>query len=80
MSDNPVEIGKYRCSLNEPFPVITGPCVIEAEQLVLGVARRLAEIAHERGIPLVLRFEPQRPAYARSVTILRETGLQSGPD
>jgi 2-dehydro-3-deoxyphosphooctonate aldolase (KDO 8-P synthase) len=38
-----------------PFFLIAGPCVIESEGLVLEVAGRMKEIAHDLGIPYVFK-------------------------
>ena len=43
MANNPVQVGQWKCGRGLPLMFIAGPCVIESEELVLRVARELAE-------------------------------------
>jgi 2-dehydro-3-deoxyphosphooctonate aldolase (KDO 8-P synthase) len=56
---------------------IAGPCVIESEELVLGVAVRLREIADSRGIPLIFKSSFDK-ANRSSVSSFRGPGLEAG--
>ena len=77
MSDNPVQIGPWRCGSGEPLLVIAGPCVIESEELVLGVARRLAALRDELRIPVVFKSSFDK-ANRTSVDSFRGPGLERG--
>jgi 2-dehydro-3-deoxyphosphooctonate aldolase (KDO 8-P synthase) len=52
---NPAQIGPHRCGLGQPLLLISGPCVIESEELTLHIARRLKEIVAD--LPLQLVFK-----------------------
>jgi 2-dehydro-3-deoxyphosphooctonate aldolase (KDO 8-P synthase) len=54
MSDKHVFIGDIDCGADQLF-LISGPCVIEAEPLMLRTAERLKGIAEGLGIPLVFK-------------------------
>ena len=77
MPENPVSIGKWRCGRGEPLLFIAGPCVIESEQLVLDVARRLAEMADRLGISLVFKSSFDK-ANRTSLDSFRGPGLSAG--
>ena len=49
-----VDVGGRKLGGGELF-LIAGPCVLESRELALSVAGRLAEIAGERGLPLVFK-------------------------
>jgi len=49
-----VQVAGTRLGGGELF-LIAGPCVLETAELTLTIARRLAEIAGERGVPLVFK-------------------------
>lgn len=74
----------------ETFPVIAGPCMLENEELALGVARRLVELRDRVGVPVIFKSSydkanrtsirsPRGPGLERGVEILarikEETGL-----
>jgi 2-dehydro-3-deoxyphosphooctonate aldolase (KDO 8-P synthase) len=77
MSENPVRIGNYLCGKGQPLLFIAGPCVIESEELVLHVARRLAEIAAELKIQLVFKSSYDK-ANRTSIESYRGPGLERG--
>lgn len=60
----------------KPF-VIAGPCVIESRELMLTVARRLAEIADERGVDLIFKSSFDK-ANRSSAQGARGPGIASG--
>ena len=64
----------------ESMPVILGPCVIESPEHVLGVARRVAEIANAlEGIGLQVIFKASfDKANRSSVTSFRGIGMKEG--
>jgi 2-dehydro-3-deoxyphosphooctonate aldolase (KDO 8-P synthase) len=61
----------------ESFPFIAGPCVLESEELVLDVARRLAAMAHRLGLPLVFKGSFDK-ANRSSIKSYRGPGLEEG--
>ncbi len=77
MPNNPVAIGPLRCGRGEPLLLIAGPCVIESDMLVLSVAQRLQQIAHELALPLVFKASFDK-ANRTSVESFRGPGLQRG--
>jgi 2-dehydro-3-deoxyphosphooctonate aldolase (KDO 8-P synthase) len=77
MPVNPIEIGPYRCGRGQPLLFIAGPCVIESEQLVLEVARRLAELRDELHVPIVFKSSFDK-ANRTSVESFRGPGLTAG--
>lgn len=77
MPANPVTIGSYRCGKGQPLLFIAGPCVIESEKLVCDVAQRLAQIASELNVPLVLKSSFDK-ANRTSVDSFRGPGLTAG--
>jgi 2-dehydro-3-deoxyphosphooctonate aldolase (KDO 8-P synthase) len=77
MPENPVSIGPYRCGTGQPLLFIAGPCVIESEQLVLDVGRRLADLAERLGVPIVFKSSFDK-ANRTSVESFRGPGLAAG--
>lgn len=77
MPANPVTIGNARCGTRQPLLFIAGPCVIESEQLVLDVARRLADVAATLGVSLVFKSSFDK-ANRTSVDNFRGPGLERG--
>src|SRR4051812_20577512 len=77
MPDNPVRIGPCQCGAGLPLLFIAGPCVIESEQLVLDVARRLAEMAARLEVPLVFKCSFDK-ANRTSIHSFRGPGLTAG--
>lgn len=59
------------------FPVIAGPCVIESEELTVGVAGTLAEMAGRLGFPLVFKASFDK-ANRSSIKSFRGPGLGDG--
>ena len=57
--------------------LIAGPCVIESEAHALGLARRIAAIARDAGLPYVFKASFDK-ANRTSVTSFRGPGLDSG--
>jgi 2-dehydro-3-deoxyphosphooctonate aldolase (KDO 8-P synthase) len=54
MTKHQVRIGDIDCGSDQLF-LISGPCVIEAESLMMKTAERLKEIAGELGVPLIFK-------------------------
>lgn len=77
MPDNPVDVGSFRCGRGEPLLFIAGPCVIESEELVLNVARRLVELRDELKINVVFKSSFDK-ANRTSIDSYRGPGLEAG--
>jgi len=80
MSGNPVNtvsIGSYRCGTGQPLLFILGPCVMESEQLVLGIAERLAQLRDRFGYQIVFKSSFDK-ANRTSVDSYRGPGLEDG--
>lgn len=63
--------------LNEPLFAIAGPCVIESEALVLGVAERLRAIAERLGMLIIFKSSFDK-ANRSSNASFRGPGLEEG--
>ncbi len=77
MPVNPVTIGRHRCGRGEPLLFIAGPCAMESEELVLGVARDLAELAADLQIAVVFKSSFDK-ANRTSLHSFRGPGLEAG--
>ncbi|MES9995272.1 3-deoxy-8-phosphooctulonate synthase [Desulfovibrio aminophilus] len=66
----------YAASLAGPF-VIAGPCVLEAPEMVLSVARELAGISGRLGLPVVFKSSFDK-ANRTSLDSFRGPGLEEG--
>lgn len=77
MPSDPVSAGGFQCGTGCPLLVIAGPCVIESEELILDVSRRLAQIAAELEIPLVFKASFDK-ANRTSIHSYRGPGLERG--
>ena len=60
-----------------PLPVIAGPCVLESEELALGMARALAAMANRLGVALVFKSSFDK-ANRSSIRSYRGPGLEEG--
>jgi len=74
---NPFSIGPVRCGQGAPLFFIAGPCVIESEDLVLDVARRLADLSAELNVPLIFKSSFDK-ANRTSLDSYRGPGLERG--
>ena len=77
MPDNPLTIADRPCGSRHPLAFIAGPCVIETEEMTLGIAKRLAEIAAELDVPLVFKASFDK-ANRTSIDSFRGPGLREG--
>jgi 2-dehydro-3-deoxyphosphooctonate aldolase (KDO 8-P synthase) len=73
----PVELAPGVTVGGDSFPFLAGPCVIEGEEHTLGVARRLAAMAHRLGLPLVFKASFDK-ANRSSLKSYRGPGLEEG--
>jgi len=80
ISGNPVELAPgVVVGAPEALPVIAGPCVLESEELALGVARRLVELRDRLGVPLVFKSSYDK-ANRSSIDSFRGPGLERGSE
>ena len=77
MPNNPVAVQQWKCGRDLPLLFIAGPCVIESEELVLHVARRLAELAINQGVQIVFKSSFDK-ANRTSGDSFRGPGLEQG--
>ena len=75
--NNPISIGPWRCGRREPLLFIAGPCVIESEELVMEVAKRLADLSSDRGVQIVFKASFDK-ANRTSVDSFRGPGIEKG--
>ncbi|MEE1654431.1 MULTISPECIES: 3-deoxy-8-phosphooctulonate synthase [Brachymonas] len=69
----------FDVGLEHPFFLISGPCVVESEQLQLDVAGRLQEITGKLGIPFIFKSSYDK-ANRSSGSSFRGPGMQAGLD
>jgi len=67
----------FEAGLDKPFFLISGPCVIESEQLQMDVAGRLKEITASLGIPFIFKSSYDK-ANRSSGTSFRGPGMERG--
>lgn len=72
-----MKINNIEVSLNKPFTLIAGPCVIESEQLVLDTAGFLKEITSELNIPFIFKVSFDK-ANRTSTESFRGIGFEKG--
>ncbi len=77
MSNNPAEIGPYRCGRGEQLLVIAGPCVIEDDELTLRIADHLRGVAERLPVSLVFKASFDK-ANRTSLDSYRGPGLERG--
>jgi len=77
MPSDPVSVDRYQCGSGCPLLFIAGPCVIESEELILDVAKRLAGIAAEQNLSLVFKSSFDK-ANRTSIHSYRGPGLERG--
>jgi 2-dehydro-3-deoxyphosphooctonate aldolase (KDO 8-P synthase) len=67
----------FDVGLDKPFFLISGPCVVESEQLQMDVAGRLKQITSELGIPFIFKSSYDK-ANRSSGTSFRGPGMDKG--
>jgi 2-dehydro-3-deoxyphosphooctonate aldolase (KDO 8-P synthase) len=67
----------FEVGLDRPFFLISGPCVVESEQLQMDVAGRLKEITSSLGIPFIFKSSYDK-ANRSSGTSFRGPGMDKG--
>lgn len=73
----PVSVGSVTVGTGHPLALIAGPCVIEGEDHLLGVAERLQEICARVGIPVILKSSYDK-ANRTSLASFRGPGIKRG--
>ncbi|MFK7817228.1 MAG: 3-deoxy-8-phosphooctulonate synthase [Planctomycetaceae bacterium] len=77
MPENPVSVDRFICGDEQPLLFISGPCVIEDEELLKVVGDELASLAESTGFNIVFKASFDK-ANRTSVTSFRGPGLQEG--
>jgi 2-dehydro-3-deoxyphosphooctonate aldolase (KDO 8-P synthase) len=67
----------FEAGLDQPFFLISGPCVVESEQLQMDVAGQLKEITASLGIPFIFKSSYDK-ANRSSGTSFRGPGMTRG--
>ena len=67
----------FDAGLDKPFFLISGPCVVESEQLQMDVAGRLKEITSALGIPFIFKSSYDK-ANRSSGSTFRGPGMERG--
>src|SRR5262245_50946408 len=67
----------FSVGLDKPFFLISGPCVVESEQLQIDVAGRLKEITSALGIPFIFKSSYDK-ANRSSGASFRGPGMDKG--
>src|SRR4051794_30906219 len=67
----------FEVGLDQPFFLISGPCVVESEQLQMDVAGTLKEITASLGIPFIFKSSYDK-ANRSSGTSFRGPGIEKG--
>ena len=77
MPENPVPVDRFSCGDDQPLLFISGPCVIENEELITVVSSTLAQLATDTGFNIVFKASFDK-ANRTSVSSFRGPGLQEG--
>ena len=67
----------FKVGLDQPFFLISGPCVVESEQLQMDTAGTLKEITAELGIPFIFKSSYDK-ANRSSGASFRGPGMEKG--
>lgn len=67
----------FDVGIDKPFFLLSGPCVVESEQLQMDVAGRLKEITSEFGIPFIFKSSYDK-ANRSSGSTFRGPGMEKG--
>jgi 2-dehydro-3-deoxyphosphooctonate aldolase (KDO 8-P synthase) len=72
-----VKLGNFTVGIDQPFFLISGPCVIESEMLNMQTAERLKEITQKLSVPFIFKSSFDK-ANRSSHTSFRGPGLEEG--
>jgi 2-dehydro-3-deoxyphosphooctonate aldolase (KDO 8-P synthase) len=73
----PMQLCGFEAGLDRPFFLISGPCVIESEELALETAGILQEITRDLGIPFIYKSSYDK-ANRSSTQSFRGLGIEKG--
>jgi 2-dehydro-3-deoxyphosphooctonate aldolase (KDO 8-P synthase) len=76
MSKKKVQVGQVNCGADQLF-LISGPCVVEEEQVMMRTAETLAEVSQKLGIPVIYKSSFQKDNRS-SVKYYDGPGLDEG--
>ena len=76
MSKHIVSVGSIECGSPDLF-LISGPCVIEEESLMMTVAEKLKIVSEETGVPMIYKSSFQKDNRS-SVDYYQGPGLDEG--
>lgn len=77
MASKLANVGPYQCGDSQPLLLIAGPCVIETDELLLQIARRLKEICEPLPVQLVFKASFDK-ANRTSIDSYRGPGVRDG--
>ena len=73
----PIAVGPYSIGGQNPIALIGGPCVIESEQKVMGIAEKLKRITSDKGVPFIFKASYDK-ANRTSIKSYRGPQLENG--
>ena len=76
-TNNPLQLGNYRCGTGEPLLLIAGPCVLESSAAALEIAQTLQETLSPLNVQLVFKASFDKANRTR-IDAYRGPGLQAG--
>lgn len=76
-TNNPLQLGNYRCGQGEPLLLIAGPCVLENSAAALEIAQTLQETLSSLDVQLVFKASFDKANRTR-LDAYRGPGLQAG--
>jgi 2-dehydro-3-deoxyphosphooctonate aldolase (KDO 8-P synthase) len=76
-TNNPLQLGNYRCGKGEPLLLIAGPCVLESSAAALEIAQTLQETLSPLNVQLVFKASFDKANRTR-IDAYRGPGLQAG--
>ena len=76
-TNNPLQLGNYRCGTGEPLLLIAGPCVLESSAAAIEIAQTLQETLSPLNVQLVFKASFDKANRTR-LDAYRGPGLQAG--
>ncbi len=77
MEERTVDVNGKMIGGDSPLVLVSGPCVIEGEEITFNIARRLKEIASTIDVPLIFKASFDK-ANRTSLSSFRGPGIQEG--
>lgn len=72
-----MKLCNFEVGLDKPFFLLSGPCVIESEQMALDIAGKMKEITDRLGIPYIFKASYDK-ANRSSDASFRGLGMDKG--